>query len=77
MFKAYMYVVAIFVSISIFNMFNFTKAMNKIYGKGPITLHKICTILKFGFCRPFKFWLMDWYFCMINPNFIIEMISKK
>ena len=76
MFKAYLYVVAVFVSISIFNMINFTRAMNKHYGRGHLNFRKIQTILKFGFCRPFKFWLIDWYFSMINPNFIYEMISK-
>ena len=76
MLKAYLYVVAVFVSISIFNMINFTHAMNKKYGHSCINFRKICTILKFGFNRPFKFWLLDWYFSMKNPDFIFEMISK-
>lgn len=76
MFKAFMYVVAVFVSISTFNMINFKKAMDKRYGKDPMNFRKLRTILKFGFCRPFKIWLLDWYFGMQNPNFIFEIISK-
>lgn len=76
MFKAYLYVVAVFVSISIFNMINFTRAMNKRHGRGKWTFRKLITILKFGFCRPFKFWLLDWYFSMRNPDFIYEMIAR-
>ena len=76
MFKAFMYVVAIFVSISIFNMINFKRAMDEVHGRGSLNFRKIRTIIKFGFCRPFTFWLLDWYNCMKNPNFIVEMISK-
>ena len=76
MFKAYLYVVAVFVSISIFNMINFKRAMDKRYGRGHLNFRKIQTILKFGFCRTFKFWLLDWYFSMRNPDFIYEMITK-
>ena len=76
MFKAYLYVVAVFVSISIFNMINFKRAMDKCYGRGPMNFRKLRTILKFGFNRPFKFWILDWYFSMRNPDFIFEMISK-
>ena len=41
MFKAYLYVVAVFLSISIFNMINFKRAMNKRYGRGRLNFRKI------------------------------------
>ena len=73
--KGYLSTVAIVLSISIFNMIKFTSAMNKIYGRGPITLHKIHAILKFGFGRPMIFWIQDFYNCILDPDFIIKMIS--
>lgn len=76
MFKAYLYVVAVFVSISIFNMINFKRAMDKRHGRGRMNVRKLRVILKFGFNRPFTFWLLDWYCSMKNPDFIFEMISK-
>lgn len=76
MFKAYLYVVAVFFSISIFNMINFKRAMDRVHGRSRLNFRKIKTLLKFGFNRPFIFWLLDWYSCMKNPNFIVEMLSK-
>lgn len=77
MFKRYLHVVAIVLSISIFNMINFKRAMDIRYGRGSMNIRKLRTILCFGFCRPIHFWFLDFYCCMKDPDFIIKMICKQ
>ena len=76
MFKGYLYTVAVILSISIFNMINFKRAMDARHGHGPMNIRKLCTILKFGFCRPIPFWFLDFYNCMKDPDFMIKMLCK-
>ena len=75
MMKLFFYIAAPVLAISIFNMINFKRALDKVYGKMPLTLPRLKAILKYGFCRPIKFWLLDWYYGLFNFDFIVKCVG--
>lgn len=73
-------VVAVYLTISIFNTINLLRAIN-IAKSQKVRLNprawRVAVKFGFGWCRPLFFWLLDWYIGLTNFDKMVQLVSGK
>lgn len=73
-------VVAVYLTISIFNTINLLRAIN-IAKKQKVRLNprawRVAIKFGFGWHRPLFFWLLDWYIGLTNFDKMVQLVSGK
>lgn len=73
-------VLAVYLTISIFNTINFVKAANLANGKRiPLNSRRLRVAIKFGFGyrRSLFHWLLDWYLGLTNLDRIAQIMRGR
>lgn len=70
-------VLSVYLAMAIFNMINLKRAFDVVYGKSPMNWKKLRTLVRNVTCVPVKFFLMDWWFGLINPNTIVKAVAQQ
>lgn len=73
-------VVAVYLTVSIFNTLNLLRAINTAKRqKVRLNPHAWRVAFKFGFGwrRPLFFWLLDWYLGLTNFDKMVQLVSGK
>lgn len=73
-------VLAVYLTISIFNTINFVKAANLASGKKiPLNPRRLRVAIKFGFGyrRSLFHWLLDWYLGLTNLDKIAQIMRGR
>lgn len=70
-------VLSVYLAIAIFNMINLKRAFDVVYGKSPMNWKKLRTLVRNVTCVPAKFFLMDWWFGLVNPDAIVKAVAQQ
>ena len=70
-------VLSVYLAMAIFNMINLKRAFDAVYGKSPMNWKKLRTLVLNVTCVPVKFFLMDWWFGLSNPDVIVKALAQQ
>ena len=73
----FLHVVAVILTIGIFNMINIHRACDIVFGKRPVTIRGLRLLAKDVFTTPLPKFLLDWYVGLFHFDMMVAAVAEK
>lgn len=70
-------VLAVYLAMAIFNAINIKRALDIVYGGGPLTWKKFKTLVRNVTCVPLRDFVWDWFVGLFRFDLMVTMIEMQ